>query len=60
MKKAKATKVVKKRSGRFMVKKRGGGLLKGADKVKALEEAGVVKKLKSKPKAAPEAEAPAT
>jgi hypothetical protein len=51
LKKAKATKVVKKRNGRFMVRKRGGGLLKAADKVKALEEAGVVKKLKPKAKA---------
>ncbi len=57
MKKAAQVKVTKKRNGRFMVRKRGGGLLHGADKVKVLEEKGVVKKLKAKAK--PEAEAPA-
>ncbi len=60
MKKAPAFKVKKRRNGRFMVKKRGGGVLKGADKLKALEDAGVVKKLKAKAKPAAAEAAPAT
>ena len=36
MKKASSTKVVKKRNGRFMVRKRGGGVINAADKVKGL------------------------
>jgi hypothetical protein len=51
VKKASSTKVVKKRNGRYMVRKRGGGLINAADKVKALQDAGVVKKLKPKAKA---------
>ena len=59
MKKANTQKVVKKRNGRFMVRKRGGGLVNGADKAKFLEDAGVVKKLKAKAKPAAEGEAQA-
>lgn len=57
VKKASDHKIVKKKNGRYEVKKRGGGRINGADKTKILEAAGVVKKLKSKPKAeaAPEA-----
>lgn len=51
MKKQPAMKAVKKRNGKFMVRKRGGGLVKGADKAKFLVEAGLVKKLKPKAKA---------
>ena len=52
-----AYKISKKRSGRFMVEKRGGaGTINGEEKTKILQEAGLVKKMKSKPKeeAAPE------
>ena len=42
MKKAAATKIIKKKNGLYMVKKRGGGLLKGADKLKVLQDAGKV------------------
>lgn len=58
MKKAAAHKIVKKKNGRYEVHKRGGGLINGAEKLKILQDAGKVKKLK--PKAKAEAEAPAT
>lgn len=58
VKKAASQKVTKKRNGRFMVRKRGGGLVNGADKVAFLQEKGLLKKLNPKKKA--EAEAPAT
>lgn len=51
MKKAKGLKAVKRRNGRYAVRKRGGGLVNGADKVAFLQEAGLVKKLKPKAKA---------
>lgn len=57
VKKAKATKIAKKRNGRFMVLKRGGGIINAADKVKTLEDAGKIKKLKPKAKDAPAAPA---
>jgi hypothetical protein len=43
-------KLAKKRNGRYMVKKRGGGLVNGPDKTKFLQESGVVKVLKAKAK----------
>ena len=48
--KAKPHKIAKKRSGRFLVVKRGGGLVNGEEKTKILQEAGKVKKLKVKVK----------
>jgi hypothetical protein len=57
IKKASAVKVVKRRNGRYVVRKRGGGLINGAEKTTALEAAGVVKKLKPKAKPAAEGEA---
>jgi hypothetical protein len=56
VKKAAKLKATKKRNGRFMVRKRGGGLVNGADKVAFLQEAGKIKKLNAKKKE----EAPAT
>jgi hypothetical protein len=56
VKKANDIKALKKRNGKFVVRARGGKLLHGADKTKFLQDQGLVKKLKSKPKAA---EAPA-
>ena len=53
MKKAAVHKIVKKKNGRYSVQKRGGGLINGAEKLKILQDAGVVKKLKAKAKAAP-------
>lgn len=50
VKKAQNTKIVKKRNGRFMVRKRGGGLINGVEKTQALLSAGVVKKLTPKKK----------
>ena len=58
VKKAADHKVTKKRNGRFMVRKRGGGLVNGADKVTFLQEKGALKKMTPKKKV--EAEAPAT
>ena len=52
MKKASDIKVVKKRNGRFIVRKRGGDIVNGEAKTKVLLEKGLVKKMKSKPKAA--------
>lgn len=43
VKKASNVRVAKKRNGRYLVKKRGGGLLNGEAKVQALVEAGVLK-----------------
>ena len=57
IKKASDYKVVKRRNGRFAVRKRGGGLINGEEKTKALQAAGKVKVLKPKAKAE---EAPAT
>lgn len=57
MKKAADYKIVKKKNGRFAVRKRGGGLVNGADKLKVLQDAGKVKKLKPKAKAEGEAQA---
>jgi hypothetical protein len=57
IKKASDYTFVKRRNGRFAVRKRGGGLVHGEEKTKALQAAGKVKVLKSKPKA--EAETPA-
>ena len=50
VKKAKAHKIEKKRNGKFIVRARGGKLVNGADKTKALLDAGVVKKLTPKKK----------
>jgi hypothetical protein len=47
--------VVKRRNGRFSVRKRGGGLINGAEKTKFLQESGKVKVLKAKAKPAAEA-----
>ena len=57
MKKASDIKVVKKRNGRFIVRKRGGAIVNGVEKTTVLLEKGLVKKLKSKPKAEAPAEA---
>ena len=57
MKKAADVKVGKKRNGKFTVSKRGGGLVNGPDKVKILQEKGLLKKLTAKKKDEP---APAT
>ncbi len=51
VKKANDIKALKKRNGKFVVRARGGKLIHGADKTKFLQEKGLVKKLKSKPKA---------
>lgn len=53
--KASGLQVKKKRNGRFYVKKRGGGVVNGEEKVKVLVDAGVIKALKKK--AAPSADA---
>ncbi len=45
-------KLGKKRNGRYLVKKRGGGMVNGPDKAKFLQDAGVVKVLKPKAKVA--------
>lgn len=50
--KAKPYKISTKKSGRFMVTKRGGGLINGEEKTKILLEAGKIKKLKPKAKEA--------
>lgn len=50
MKKASSYKISKKRSGRFVVEKRGGGVINGEAKVKILQDAGKLKKLKPKAK----------
>lgn len=57
MKKASDIKVVKKRNGRFIVRKRGGAIVNGVEKTTVLLEKGLVKKLKAKPKAEAPAEA---
>ena len=51
VKKASDIKALKKRNGRFYVRKRGGEMVNGPDKTKFLLDQGLVKKLKSKPKA---------
>jgi hypothetical protein len=51
VKKASDIKALKKRNGKFVVRARGGKLLHGAEKTKFLQDQGLVKKLKSKPKA---------
>ena len=55
VKKAKAHKIVKRGDGRFQVVKRCGGRINGAEKLKLLVEAGLVKlpKAKAKVEAAP-------
>jgi hypothetical protein len=50
VKKANDIRAVKKRSGRYIVRKRGGQLVHGEEKTKFLQDKGLVKKLKSKPK----------
>lgn len=54
--------VAKKRNGRYMVKKRGGGLVNGPDKTKFLVEAGLIKLpiAKAKPEATTEPSTPST
>lgn len=59
VKKAPKFKIKQRGNGRFVVTKRGGGVINGEEKVKILQEAGKIKKLKAKAK--PEGEAaPAT
>ena len=53
IKKASDYKIEKRRNGRFVVKKRGGGLLHGEEKTKVLQAAGKVKVLTPKAKEAP-------
>ena len=53
MKKATTLKVLKKRNGKFYVRKRGGELVNGAEKQKVLVEQGKVTLPKSKVKEAP-------
>jgi len=43
-------KALKKRSGRFSVRKRGGGFLNGPEKVEFLTKAGLLKTMKPKAK----------
>ncbi len=50
MKKAKDYKIEKRGDGRFSVRKRGGGTINGAEKLKILLDAGVVKAPKAKAK----------
>lgn len=57
MKKAPKFKIKQKANGRFLVTKRGGGVINGEEKVKILQEAGKIKKLKAKAKPAAEGEA---
>lgn len=45
-------KLAKKRNGRYVVKKRGGGRVNGVDKAKFLQESGVVKVMNPKAKVA--------
>ncbi len=51
VKKAADFRITKKRNGRNIVEKRGGGLINGPEKTKILEEAGAIKKMKPKAKA---------
>jgi ribosomal protein L27 len=51
VKKAPKVQAVKRRDGRYVVRQRGGKLLHGEEKTKFLQEQGLVKVLKSKPKA---------
>ena len=50
VKRAADVKVIKKRNGRYSVKKRGGGLLKADEKVKVLQDKGLLKKMTPKKK----------
>ncbi len=59
MKKAPAFKIKQRGNGRFVVTKRGGGVVNGEEKVKILVDAGKLKKLKAKAKPAAEEAAPA-
>lgn len=58
VKKASQLKAVKKRNGRYMVRRRGGGLVSAADKVTFLQDQGLVKKLMGKAKPAEGESAP--
>ena len=60
VKKAPAFKIKQRGNGRFVVTKRGGGVINGEEKVKILQEAGKIKKLKAKAKAEGEAAPAAT
>ena len=51
VKRAPDVKVVKKRNGKFTVKKRGGGIVNAEAKVKVLQEKGLIKKMNPKKKA---------
>ncbi len=57
MKKAPAFKIKQRGNGRFVVTKRGGGVINGAEKVKILQDAGKLKKMKAKAKPAADGEA---
>ncbi len=57
VKKAGPYKISQRRNGKFMVTKRGGKIIHGEEKVKILQDAGKLKKLK--PKKKDEAAAPA-
>jgi hypothetical protein len=53
VKKAKNYKILKRGDGRFQIVKRCGGRINGAEKLKILQEAGVVTVMKPKLKEAP-------